>query len=269
MAEQAKLARSCQRPGSKNLDVVRTSQDPEIGWSKGGAGEFASNPHLSVVCAYPAQPQEKRKQPGRYRAGGSKHITVPQASNIVEAVGFAKSISLPLVAHLTIHWACTVALDDLDGARFAKVREGLNKVLLRRGISSAHVWCRECKARTDIVHGHMLFHLPIKYRTGAKLDEIRVALDRLVDRHSGGIEHEMAVKLVIWPDPDGLYLLKGGGREVWRQFRISKKWRESQGIIHGKRCGTSQNLGPAARSRAAAQSTAEREAARPPRKEVA
>ena len=42
-----------------------------------------------------------------------------------------------------------------------------------------------------------------------------------------------AVKLKIWRDPDGLYLLKGGGPEVWKRFRIKKKWREAQGIIHG------------------------------------
>jgi hypothetical protein len=44
---------------------------------------------------------------------------------------------------------------------------------------------------------------------------------------------EYAVKLKIWRDSDGLYLLKGGGPEVWKRFRIKKKWREAQGIIHG------------------------------------
>ena len=62
---------------------------------------------------------------------------------------------------------------------------------------------------------------------------------------------EFAVKLVIWPDPDGLYLIKGGGPKVWAQFpRIKKNWRKSQGVIFGKRCGCTQNLGPAARRRA-------------------
>jgi hypothetical protein len=62
---------------------------------------------------------------------------------------------------------------------------------------------------------------------------------------------EFAAKLVIWPDPDGLYLIKGGGPKVWRKFpRIRKAWRQPQGIIHGKRCGTSQNIGRAARERA-------------------
>ena len=97
------------------------------------------------------------------------------------------------------------------------------------------------------MHSHLLFHLPAEYRVGRKLDELTVALERLVALHGDGIWSEYAVKLKIWRDPDGLYLLKGGGPEVWRLFRIKKKFREPQGVIHGKRCGTSQNLGPAAR----------------------
>jgi hypothetical protein len=206
------------------------------------------------VCPFPAQPSRQQKPRGRYRAGGSKYISVPQATNIVEAVKFAKSIGVPLVAHLTIHWSGTDAFDDPDGIRFAKVREGLNKVLSRRGIPAAWVWCRECKAHTDIVHSHLLFHVPAEYRFGRKLDELQASLERLVARHAEGIWSEYAVKLKIWRDPDGLYLLKGGGPDVWRRFRLRKKFRESQGVIHGKRCGATENIGKAARNLAATKS---------------
>jgi hypothetical protein len=129
-------------------------------------------------------------------------------------------------------------------------RVPLNKVLFRRGIPTAWAWCRECKAHTDIVHCHLLFHLPVQHRSGPKLEEMKAHLVRLVDRHGNGILGEFAVRLVIWPDPDGLYLIKGGGLAVWNQFpRIRKDWRTAQGIIHGKRCGVSQNLGPTARLR--------------------
>jgi hypothetical protein len=202
-----------------------------------------------------AQPAEQQKPRNRYRARGSKLVSVQQATQIVEAVKFAKSIDRPLVAHLTIHWSGTVAFDDHNGIRFAKVREGLAKVLFRRKIPVAWVWCRECKAYTDIVHCHLLFHLPAAYRSGPKLDEIEAHLIRLIDRHGEGILGEFAVRLVLWPNPDGLYLIKGGGPLVWKQFpRIRKDWRKPQGTIHGKRCGTTQNIGPAARRRAMAQS---------------
>src|SRR5262249_34077196 len=146
-----------------------------------------------------------------------------------------------------------------------KVREGLSKVLLRRSIPIAWVWCRECKAHTDIVHCHLLFHLPVEYRTGPKLAETEAHLVRLVDRHGGGIWGECAVKLVIWPDPDGLYLIKGGGPLVWKQFpRIRKDWRASQGIIRGKRCGVSESLGPATRLRALLMQTTDQSVQRSP-----
>ena len=229
----------------KNLDVVRTSRDQESLEPKGPAGELAPDPLLSVVCPFPAQPNRQREPRVCYRPLGSKYISVPQATNLIEAVNFAKSIGLPLVAHLTLHWSGTVAFDDHHGTRFAKVREGLKKVLLRRGIPPAWAWCRECKAHTDIVHCHLLFHLPIASRTGPKLDGIKAAIERLVDRHGDGILGEFAVTLKLWPDPDGLYLIKGGGPDVWERFpRIRKDWRKSQGIIFGKRCGCTQNITP-------------------------
>jgi len=164
----------------EDLDVVRTSRDQENLQPKGSAGESAPDPHLSVVCPFPAQPPRERRHRGRYRTRGSRYISVPQANNIVEAVKFAKSIGLPLVAHLTIHWSGTIAFDDHNGLRFAKVREGLAKVLRRRGIPPAWAWCRECKAHTEIVHCHLLFHLPVAYRAGAKLLQVEAALRRLV-----------------------------------------------------------------------------------------
>src|SRR5262249_11939000 len=97
----------------------------------------------------------------------------------------------------------------------------------------------------------LLFHVPAEYRFGRKLDDLQTTIERLVARHGGGIWSEYAVKLKIWRDPDGLYLLKGGGAEVWKRFRIKKKFRESQGVIFGKRCGTTENIGKAARNLAA------------------
>jgi hypothetical protein len=46
----------------------------------------------------------------------------------------------------------------------------------------------------------------------------------------------------------GLYLLKGGGKQAWKLFpRIRKDRRNPQGVIFGKRCACTQNLGPAVR----------------------
>jgi hypothetical protein len=193
---------------SENLDVPETSRNQLIEAAKGSAALSTPEVLLSVVCSSKQQ-RDKPRRP--YRTRGSKHLSLDQATNIIEAVDFARAIGLPLVAHATIHWSGTVAFDDPDGQRFAKVREGFNKCLARRGISGGltAVWCRECRAHTDIVHCHLLFYLPAEYRTEPKFLQIEAALSRLVGRHGAGILGEFAVKLTVHLDPDGLYLIKG------------------------------------------------------------
>jgi hypothetical protein len=99
------------------------------------------------------------------------------------------------------------------------------------------------------VHCHLLFHLPVEYRSGKRLLQVEDAISRLVTRHGRDITHERAVDLTIWRDPDGKYLIKGGGPKVWKRFRVRKKDRRLLGIIHGKRCGVTENIGAAARKR--------------------
>lgn len=135
----------------KPKTVSATSHDSKIGYTKGIQDEMAPALHLSSLCASAAQPGEQQKHRRQYRVGGTKYITIPQATNIIEAVDFAKVIGLPLVAHLTIHWAYTDVGDDPDGKLFAKVREGLDKWLTRRGTCSlghgALSACRVAKPR--------------------------------------------------------------------------------------------------------------------------
>ena len=42
--------------------------------------------------------------------------------------------------------------------------------------------------------------------------------------------------------------------QVWDHFNIKKEWRKSQGIVHGKRCGITENIGVPARTCSLAQS---------------
>ena len=235
----------------KNLDVPRTSHDREIGRTKDVAAELDQSPLLSSLGSYTVQPAQQLKH---YRPGGTRYLMVAQATNIIDAVEFAKSIGLRLVAHLTIHWSLTDAGDDPEGKLFAKVREGLSKWLHRKGIVFAAAWARERQSSAAIRcrHCHLLFHLPVEYPTGAKLLQLEAAIYRLINRHGGAYWDERVIKLVIHDNPDGKYLIKGGGPKVWKLFGLRKEHRRLQGIIHGKRCGTTQNLGPAARRRAAA-----------------
>jgi hypothetical protein len=237
----------------KNLDVAGTSHDQGSGSIKRIQGELAPVPHLSSLCASAAQPKQQREyHRRRYHVGGTEYVTLPQASNIIEAVDFAKSVDLHLVAHLTIHWSLTDVGDDPNGKLLAKVREGLSKWLRRRGIVFAAAWARERQAggQSDVEHCHLLFHLSVEYRKGARLLQVEAAISRLVRRYGGGVLHKRAIDLRLHdrpPYPDGKYLIKGGGPKVWKRFRLRKEHRRLQGIIHGKRCGTTENIGPAVR----------------------
>jgi hypothetical protein len=226
------------------LDAVVAFKDEATEETEGRQAELASEANRDVSSG--SCQRSARAWTWGAQAPGDE---VFQANNLVAAVAFANEIGLPLVAHATIHWSGTNAWDDPDGTLFAKVREDLDKYLHRRGICGGltGIWCRECRPLTDVVHCHLLFHLPEEFRRGAKLLQVEAALNRLVARHGEGLWGEFAVNLTIHPHADGLYLLKGGNRDVWREFKIRKEWRESQGIIRGKRCGTTENIERAAR----------------------
>ena len=100
---------------------------------------------------------------------------------------------------------------------------------------------RQCLEQSDVEH------CPGEIPAGRKLLEVEAAISRLVPFHGDGILHENAVDLRFHNDPDGKYLIKGGGPKVWNRFRLTKEHRRVQGIIQGKRCGTTENLGPAVR----------------------
>jgi hypothetical protein len=102
------------------------------------------------------------------------------------------------------------------------------------------------------VGGHSLPHaLPLAhpFLKGRKRFQVESALERLIDRHGNGNYADYTLKLTFPSNPNGVYLLKGGGPDVWRQFEVPHSWRKPQGLIFGKRCGTTENIGPAVRKR--------------------
>jgi hypothetical protein len=211
----------------------------------------------AALAHLPALRRDVAHKPKR-QPRASKRISMCQASNMMEAIAFAKLINLPLVAHLTIHWAFTEIGDDPDGKLFAKLREGLDKWAHRHGFPLTGIWARErlSRGQAEAVHCHLLFHLPVRYRSGKGLREVEGAIYRLIDRHGRrdgdrrghGYWADEVIKVVIYDNPDGKYLIKGGGPDVWKRFGIRKEQRCSQGIIHGKRCGSTENIGPSVRS---------------------
>jgi hypothetical protein len=182
----------------------------------------------------------------------TKRLTLPQASNMMAAVTFAREIGIPLNAHATIHWIGTKVGNDPDGRLFAKVREGFDKWLKRQGIPGGltAIWVRErlSGGSAEVVHCHLLFHLAHPFIRGRRHLQVEGALERLIDRHGRGNFLDCTLKLTFPANPNGVYLLKGGGPDVWLKFGVPKLWRKPQGLIQGKRCGVTENIGPAARA---------------------
>jgi len=196
---------------------------------------------LAVPKAAPdTAPAAKRP----YLPHGTKHIFPCQADSIIDAAQYAREIGLLLNAHCTIMWNGTDAQTDTDGSRFTKVREGLRKALDRRGIPFTAVWAREERELHFGQHAHMVFHLPPEL-----LAEIKRVIERLVYRHGGALWSDKTVDLKLHTNGDVRYLLKGGTPEVWRKYSVKRKWRRRQGVCLGKRCGTTQNIGPKERER--------------------
>ena len=89
--------------------------------------------------------------------------------------------------------------------------------------------------------------MPVRYHAGKCLAQVNDAILRLVRLHGGEFTDERVIKLVIHKSSDGKYLAKGGRPKVWKRFGLRKEHRCLQGLVSGKRCGTTQNIGPAAR----------------------
>jgi hypothetical protein len=262
----------------KNFDIRKTSQEQENSSSPGTLG--LASQELTHMCYGPRpsslQEEQQNHLGRRYRIGGTTHISLSQAINVKAAVDFAASLGTRLVAHCIIHWVGTDAGDDPSGELFARFREALSLWLRRKGVPFAAVWSREklSGGQAEVEHAHLLFHLPVAWLKGAKLVsvtggveggvellQLEAALSRIVKRCAGRLE-DYAMKLKIPTDGgnpgpfngrsyDGLYFLKGGGKQAWKLFpRIKREWRKPQGVIFGKRCGCTQNLGPTARRRA-------------------
>ena len=111
----------------KNFDIRKTSEEHEDGSSSGTIGSVAEK--SAHICYQPQSSpfgqQQEHHFARRYRVGGTKLISLPQAINFKAAIDFAASLGAPLVAHCIIHWVGTHAGDDPNGELFAKVRETL------------------------------------------------------------------------------------------------------------------------------------------------
>lgn len=189
----------------------------------------------------------------------TKRINTRQARNMMDGLAFAREIGTSLNAHLIIHWGGTGKGDDPDGSLFAHFRHILDKRLKRQGIPGGltAIWVRErhrnrnTRPISEVVHSHLLLHLPSHFERSPYREVFLQAVEELVNLVGDGNLDDRTLKLTFPDNPDGKYFLKGATRAVWDRYNLPDKWRSKrgEGVIDGKRCGTTQNIGPAARSR--------------------
>ncbi len=186
---------------------------------------------------------------GRKR-GYSDCIRGVRARNVLAAADFAVEIGRPLNVALDINWSKTSARDDTHGLLFAAFRKNAGRFLRKNGGGGLTCsWARERPTSpVPRPNTHMNCHIPARL------------YDAFVKRaHSflplGCIAFDPAaifIQLIGLTEKDHVqrteYLIKGAHPKA--RLNIKKR-RSPQGRVHGKRCGTSEDIGLAARIRAA------------------
>ncbi|MBV1900105.1 MAG: hypothetical protein KUG56_00370 [Kordiimonadaceae bacterium] len=189
----------------------------------------------------------------------SQFINKQAASNLIEAALFASSIGQPLNRFTTIHWEAggvQTNSPDATGRLLKLARDWLRL----KGVEFAHLWVREGGLGIGH-HSHILMHLPpyiarqfaAKQRAWLKVCGINFAkgvicskpIGRSLSHASRNIQYgeyyeDHLMRVVA-------YLLKGADGEAQRL--VGLRYAEPCGLIVGKRCSTSQNIGRAARQR--------------------
>lgn len=179
-------------------------------------------------------------------------ITAKQAERIIEAAEFAAWLGIPLNTTVTIHWALAGGPGHGNWReRQARLFEHIRHWLNRRGSEWAAVWTVEAGREGKDVHVHFVMHLPPEIEE----NELRCYL---LSQLQAEVNSVIKVKPVQSWDEDswmkgGLkgwlsYMLKGVDPMHYDTFNITKKNRNTQGIVFGKRCGMTQNVGLSAQN---------------------
>jgi hypothetical protein len=201
--------------------------------------------------------QQQARGGARNRADRvSYSLTRQQVANLTAAVEHAERIGLPLNRMMTVHWeASGVPLEAMARAT-GRLTDLLSKALTRHGSRTAWEWVHE-SGEGKGGHCHLLVHVPpalvseVSRRQRSWLKRItgrpyrpRAILSKpiggLIGLETGNPDlHAVNLATALG------YLIKGADSEAAERFGIQKL--EAGGRVIGKRCGTSQNIGPKAR----------------------
>lgn len=181
---------------------------------------------------------------GWYNALRRSHfIRRQQATNIKPAIRLAEKLNTPLNRFVTINFNHTDCDADAVSVAFASLRERFTRwfrgVMRAEGIErkAAFIWVIENAGGQVAVH--WLVHVP-----DTLLGDFSTRLSRWLEKVTGGIhccESAINIKPAHTPLGAGKYMMKGIDPVFADFYRIRHI---PQGLVYGKRCGFSQNLGP-------------------------
>lgn len=220
------------------------------------AGTMAAVNNDSLgVAANSALPSRKGGARNR-RDRESNHLTGQQVANLIAASEFALLIGLPLNRMITIHWqAAGLPLNKMALAT-GRFLDLACKTIARRGGRTSWIFVHEGGLQKG-GHCHILIHVPA---------ESMAPLIRLQKRWLKTITGKPYRKNVIYGVPVGgrrgldlnnsklyrenfyaalAYMIKGTTEDVAKTLGLART--EDGGLVIGKRCGTSQNIGQKAR----------------------
>lgn len=177
------------------------------------------------------------------------HLAHRAAANLSRAVSHAAAIGKPLNQFVSINYGLTGCNEEDMVAAFRRLLKSFfvkwhtrhPRVSASADPAAAYVWTAEGLPGR---HGvHWLVHVP-----PALVPEFKSALWRWLERTAGPIIDKDALDVrPAWSAGQAKdYMLKGLPERHARRFKI--KW-ASQGVVYGKRCGISENLGPKAIAR--------------------
>jgi hypothetical protein len=186
------------------------------------------------------QPLSPRRQ--------SRVIRQPAAANLLNAVNLAQAKGLPLNQLVTINLRnAAVGVEDasrlLAGLRDDHMNPWLRRPQRRQGLPGVQptfVWSIE---NPDFVHIHMLVHVP-----AARLEAFHERMALWV-AEAFGIDNDPVAyhaRDAYGPPGAAKYMIKGLDPVAARLYGVQPS---EQGLVVGKRCGFSENIGPTERRR--------------------
>jgi hypothetical protein len=139
---------------------------------------------------------------------------------------------------LTIQWSLAPSALRPQ-RRQAKLIERASKWLSRRHIPIAFIWVLEQGFGAE-PHGHILVHLPQEH--------VHAFRQKICDWiGTPWVPRQVTFRSIYDVDGAEEYVLKGLDHDAAEALGVRRP--RSQGVVHGKRVGTSESIGRAARAR--------------------